>query len=61
MAVWSICLIYLRHFKILTRSMVLKIGMVKEQEKKLVIGFLVGPPIGSRTGDVINNLIINLK
>ena len=41
--------------------MVLKIGMVKEQDKKLVIGFLVGPPIGSRTDDVINNLIINLK
>ena len=41
--------------------MVLKIGMVKEQEKELVIGFLVGSPIGSRTGDVINNLIVNLK
>jgi len=41
--------------------MVLKIGMVKEQEKKLVIDFLVGPPIDSRIGNVINNLIINLK
>ena len=35
--------------------MVLKIGMVKEPEKRLITGFLVGPC--GQTSDVINNLI----
>ena len=36
--------------------MVLKTSTVKESEKELNTGFMVGPD--GRTGDVINNLII---
>ena len=42
--------------------MVLKIGMVKEPEKVLIINFLVkSRSIDGRTNDVINNLINNYK
>ena len=37
------------------KTMVLKTGTVKELEKRLFIGFLVGPH--GQTYDVINNLI----
>ena len=43
-------------------NMVLKIGMVKEPEKVLIINFLVkSRSIDGRTNDVINNLINNYK